>query len=123
MSSNFVGVIIDESLENKDVLKKIKIVGTKVEKVTERHKTPWLNKWTLYTVEIGSDKAAKVAEELSRCLESAHHWYADFKSDDFHFIIFRNRVFRITRTNKKEYEAAKKYGLSLGIPEYQVDFH
>ena len=123
MSSNFVGVIIEESLENKEILDKVKIIKTKIEKVVNKHKTPWLDKWTLHTVEINADKAAKIASELSRCLESAHNWYADFKNNEFHFIIFRNKVFRITRTNKEQYNEAKKYGLSLGIPEYQVDFH
>jgi hypothetical protein len=123
MSSNFIGTIIDESLENKDVLQKVKILKTKVEPVTEKHKTPWLKKWTLFAVEISPEKAAKVADELSRCLEGAHNWYADFKNDDLHFIVFRNKVFRITRTEEKQYAEAKKYGLGLGIPEYQVDFH
>ena len=123
MSSNFVGVIIKESLENKDVLEKVKIIKTKVEKVVKKHKTPWLDKWTLYTVEITAEKAAKVADELSKCLESEHNWYADFKNDDFHFIIFRNKVFRIDRTSKEQYDNAKDYGLSLGIPKYQVNFH
>ncbi|MBI2641859.1 hypothetical protein HYW87_04720 [Candidatus Roizmanbacteria bacterium] len=32
---NFNGVIIEESLENKDVLQKVKIIKTKVEEVTK----------------------------------------------------------------------------------------
>ena len=120
---NYVGVIIEESLANKDVLEKIKILSKKIEKVAEKHKTPWLKQWTLYTVEVPAEKAAKVSKELSESLESAHNWYADFKNDDLHFIIFRNKVFRIDRGNKKQYDEAKNYGIKLGIPEYQVDFH
>ena len=120
---NYVGVIIAESLNNKDVLKEVKILSTKVEKVIKKHKTPWLKKLTLHTVEINADKAAKISEELSKCLESEHNWYADFKNDKLHFIIFRNKVFRIERTSQIQYDAAKNYGISLGIPEYQVDFH
>ncbi|MCX6723983.1 MAG: hypothetical protein NT155_02275 [Candidatus Staskawiczbacteria bacterium] len=123
MTTKFVGVIIDESLDDKDVLEKVKIIKTKVEPVSEKHKTPWLKKWTIHTVEVAPERAAKVASELSRCLENRHHWYADFKNDTFHFIIFRNKIFRIDRTSKKQYDEAKKYGISLGIPEYQVDFH
>jgi len=119
---DYTGVIIEESLENKDILKEIKILSTKIEQATERHKTPWLKQWTLHTVKIGADKAAKVSVELSKCLESAHSWYADFKNDRLHFIIFRNKIFRIDRTNKEQYILAKKYGISLGIPEYQVNF-
>ena len=120
---DYIGVIIEESLENKDVLKKIKILSTKIEPVTNKHKTPWLKQWTVHTIEISPDKAAKIAIEISKCLESAHNWYADFKNGELHFIIFRNKVFRIDRASKAQYDQAKKYGVSLGIPKYQVDFH
>ena len=123
MSSNFIGVIIEESLESKDVLKKIKILGTKVEKVTKKHKTPWLSKQTILSVEIPADKAAKIVDEISRHFEAEHNWCADFKNNELHFIVFRSKVFRVTRTNKKEYDEAKKYGASLGIPKHQIDFH
>ena len=36
---NYKGVIIEESLENKDVLKEVVILATKVEPVIEKHKT------------------------------------------------------------------------------------
>ncbi len=49
---DFKGVIIEESLENKQVLKKTKITETEVEAVTEKHKTPWIKQWTLHTAEI-----------------------------------------------------------------------
>ena len=121
--TNFNGVIIEESLENKDVLQKVKIIETKVEKVTEEHKTPWIKQWTLHTVEILENQANEIAEDLSKSLDSEHSWYADFKNDKFHYIIFRNKIFFIDRSSKEQYDEAKKYGISLGIPEYQVDFH
>ena len=121
--TNFNGVIIEESLENKDVLQKVKIIETKVEEVTEEHKTPWIKQWTLHTVEIPENQANEIAEDLSKSLDSEHSWYADFKNDKFHYIIFRNKVFFIDRSSKEQYDEAKKYGISLGIPEYQVDFH
>ena len=122
---NYQGVIIEESLENKDVLRKVKIISTRVEKVVEKHKTPWLSQWTLHTVEIPEDKAKKIAEEISKSLDRAHDgsWYADFKNDTHHYIIFRDKIFYIHRESKKQYDEAKRYGISLGIPEYQVDFH
>ena len=49
---NYKGVIIEKSLEKKDVLGRIKILSTKIEQVVDKHKTPWLKQWTLYTVEI-----------------------------------------------------------------------
>ncbi|MBU1199835.1 MAG: hypothetical protein KKF46_07600 [Nanoarchaeota archaeon] len=123
MTKNFVGVIIEESLEKKDVLKKVKILKTKIEKVTEKHKTPWIKQWTLHTVELPENQANTIAKDLSKSLDSKHSWYADFKNDSHHYIIFRDKMFFIDRTSKKEYDEAKNYGISLGIPAYQVDFH
>jgi hypothetical protein len=118
----FVGVIIEESLEDVGVLKKAKIVNTKVEAVTEKHKTPWIKQWTLHTIEISEKRIESFAKELSKALDSKHDWYADFKNDSTHYIIFRNKVFRVDRTSKEQYAAVTKYGMSLGIPHYQLDF-
>ena len=119
---NYKGVIIEESLENKDVLKDIKISSTKVEEVTDEHKTPWIKQWTLHTVEIPENQADSIAEKISKALDSEHSWYADFKNKTHHYIIFRDKVFYIDRKSKEQYDEAKHYGISLGIPEYQVDF-
>ena len=122
---NYQGVIIEESLENKEVLKKIKIISTKVEPITDEHKTPWLSQWTLHTVEIPDNEAKEIAEGISKSLDRNHggSWYADFKNDTHHYIIFRDKIFYIDRKSKEQYDEAKRYGISLGIPEYQVDFH
>jgi len=119
---NYKGVIIEESLESKDILKEVKILETKVEEVVEEHKTPWIKQWTLHTVEIPENQVASVAEKISKALDSEHNWYADFKNDTHHYIIFRDKVFYIDQKSKEQYEEAKHYGISLGIPEYQVDF-
>ena len=119
---NFKGVIIEESLEDKNILKFVKVVKTKTEKVTEKHKTPWLKQWTLHTVEIPEDEAEFIANKISNSLDLEHSWYADFKNDKHHYIIFRGKVFLVNRKNKKEYDNVRKFGKSLGIPEYQLDF-
>lgn len=119
----YTGVIIEESLADKAVLSQVKIVSTKVEPITDKHKTPWLQQWTLHTVEIPSDQAQAVAELLSHSLETSHTaWYADFKTETHHYIIFPGKVFFIDRTKKVEYDAATAHGISLGIPDYQVNF-
>ena len=119
---NYTGVIIEESLENKDVLQDVKISSTKVEEVTQEHKTPWIKQWTLHTVEIPENQADKVAEKLTKALDSEHSWYADFKNDSFHYIIFCDKFFKIDRSKKEQYDDVVKFGLSLGIPDYQLDF-
>lgn len=122
---NYKGIIIEESLEDKKVLGGVKIISTEVEKVTAKHKTPWLSQWTLRTVEIPEAEAAEIAEEISQSIDREHSgsWYADFKNTQYHFVIFRGKVFKIDlNDSKKGYESAKKYGAGIGIPEHQLDF-
>lgn len=120
---NYKGIIIEESLKDAKVLKKISIIETKIEQVTQHHQTPWLNKWTLHTIEIPQEKADGIAEEISEVInETPSAWYADFKNNLFHYIIYPHKVFKVDLKNPKLYVDAKKYGISLGIPSYQVDF-
>lgn len=119
---NYKGVIIEESLDKKNVLKDVAVISTKVEPVADGHKTSWLKQWTLYTVEIPEEKADQIAEKLSKDLEKEHPWYADYKNDLYHYIIYREKIFKVDLSNPVLYKDARRYGVSLGIPEYQVDF-
>ena len=90
---NYKGVIIEESLENKDVLQDVAILSTKVEQVTEKYHTPHLKQWTLHTVEVPEDRGEDIAEKLSEVLDTRHvNWYADFRNKQFHYIIFKNKT-------------------------------
>ncbi|MCK5471610.1 hypothetical protein KAI54_00265 [Candidatus Gracilibacteria bacterium] len=122
---NFTGVIIEESLTDKSVLDEVKIVSTKVEPVTDKHNTPHLEQWTLHTVEVDFNNADLIANKLSKVLVGkgdSGYWYADYKNNEVAYIIFLNKIFKIRRGNSDEFRKAKQYGVSLGIPEYQVDF-
>lgn len=122
--NDYNGVIIEESLADTAVLEKLRILSTKVEPVTKGHKTPWLSQWTLHTVEVPDERAGEIAMDISLALDPEHggSWYADFKNEQDHFLIFRRRIFVIERACPAQYEEAKQYGHSLGIPEYQLDF-
>ena len=111
----FNGVVIEESLNDNSVLNDVNIVSTKVELITEKHKTPWVRQWTMHAVEIPADKVNEVADKISKALDKDHNWYADFKSDTEHYVIYTGKVFHITaRTDKKQYDAATEYGISIG---------
>lgn len=119
----FRGTIIEESLKDLSVLGDVKVVSTKVVPATERHKTPWVKQWTLHTVEVPQERVVEVTENIRRALDRQHNWYADYKSDKEHFIIYRDKVFHITdRSNKAQYDEATEHGIAVGIPDYQVDF-
>jgi hypothetical protein len=120
--NTYTGVIIEESLENREVLKNVKVLSTEIEKVTERFGTPWLTQWTLHKVEIPESDAEGIAHELSISLDPSHDgsWYADFKNDTHHYVIFRNKIFFLDRSNRQQYDEMRRYGLSIGTPEHQL---
>jgi hypothetical protein len=118
------GDIIEESLADRAVLSEVTILETRVEPVTEYHRTPWLERWTIHHVAVPEERAAEVAERFSEALdaEHAHAWYADFKSEDVHYIAFSNKVFRVPRHSDEGYAEVVDHGARLGIPPYQLDF-
>lgn len=118
------GVIIEESLQDKSILSELTILETEVEQVTDRNKTPWLAKWTKHTVEVPEEQGLVVAQRLAKAIVLGHKgsWYADFKNEQFHYIIFRDRVFKVDRRSKEQYDEANRFGEALGIPSYQLDF-
>jgi hypothetical protein len=122
--ASYRGIIIEESLEDKSILSELRILETEVEKVTERNKTPWLKLWTKHTVEVPEAEAQAVAERLAKMLDRKHggSWYADFKNQRFHYVIFRDRIFRVDRRSKQQYDEVNRFGEALGIPSYQLDF-
>jgi len=119
----FTGIIIEESLTDTSALKKVKIISTLVEPVTDKHKTPWIKQWTMHTVEIKSEDIDQIAKELSVSIDTSHNaWYADFKNETVHYIVYSSKVFKVNRDSANEYAEASRYGISIGIPDYQVDF-
>jgi len=120
---NFQGVIIEESLQDKSVLQDVTILSTKVEAVTDDHRTPWIKQWTLHTIEFPEHHADEIADKLSSAIDSYYpgSWYADFKNDNLHYIVFKERVFKVNLQNPI-YRDAMEYGISIGIPSHQLDF-
>lgn len=120
---NYKGLIIEESLKDTSALKEVNITDTKVEPITPEHKTPWLKQWTLHTVEIPEEKVEQIAEKIRDSIETDHNaWYADFKNEQNHYIIYADKIFKVDLSNPIAYKDAKAHGISLRIPEYQVDF-
>lgn len=121
---NFFGIIIEESLADKTVLKDLKIDKTEVEPATEKDATPWVKQWTMLMVEILENDIERFAQKISESIDPEHQnsWYADFRNDATHYIVFYKKVFKVDRTKKEQYGEVLRYGLSLGIPESQLDF-
>lgn len=118
----YKGVIIEESLTSKGPLKGLKIVSQEVEKVTDEHETPWLEQWTCDTVEIPEEDIDRVVRNLSAAIDVKHcsNWYCDFRNENWHFVVFRERVFKINRKKREDYAEMQEYAKSLGLPEHQM---
>lgn len=100
----------------------LQIIETKVEPVTDKHRTPWLKQWTKLKVVIPENWAEFYAQRISEVLDAEHPWYADFENDSTHYIIFYLRVFMVDKSQPDDYQQVKEHGLQQGIPDYQLDF-
>ena len=87
--------------------------------VTKKHKIPRLKQWILHTVEASEDQANITAKELSRVLDIEYAWYADLKNNNLQYVIFLDKVFKVNRSKKEDYETVIKYIIDSGISEFQ----
>jgi hypothetical protein len=78
--------------------------------------------WTYVDVEIPDNRADELADSLSRALLAEGGWYADFRSESEHIVIFSDRVFRYPHGDPAGRAAAVEYGLSVGVPARQLDW-
>ena len=112
VGNNFKGVIIEESLDDKSILKRIKIVKTKTEKVPDRYKIPWLQRWTKDIVEIPENEAEEIAEEIKKSMNKDYDWHVFFfnktAEKTVHFTINKDKVNRTERPAKERSNVATK---------------
>lgn len=118
----YKGVIIEESLEDTSILKNLKILETEIGEVTEAEETPWLDVWTMHTVEIEEEKIDEYAFQLSKAIETVHcgNWYCDFRNNFYHYVVFPNKVFKLDRRKREDYMKMQEYAKSIGLPMHQV---
>jgi len=119
---DYKGVIIEESLIDSSIIKELTILQTEVAKTTARESNPWLDKWTLQTVQIPQDKIEIYLERLSKLIDTEHcsDWYCDFRNDKFHYVVFSNKAFKLNRKSKQDYLEMRNYAISIGLPEHQL---
>jgi hypothetical protein len=104
----YKGIIIENSLKDKTILKSLKI-----------NKTWEDGTWVLHDVLIDEDKISR----LSKCLDDGP-WYIHVwkQGEDGVKVIFKDKIFTIQYSDKSTWADAVNYGKSIGIPEQQLDF-
>ena len=102
------GTIVENSLSNKDILKKVRI-----------NKTWQDGDWILHDVTLDESQV----EELSQSLDSGP-WYIHIwqQGTDDVKVIYKDKIFDIKFSDKSTWTHAVEHGKSLGIPEEQLDF-
>ncbi len=73
---NYKGIIIEESLKDKSLIKKLKVLSSSID-----------GAWHLYTVEVSE----KEIEEISHSL-NAQKWYAHFWNNQKVIVAFKDKL-------------------------------
>lgn len=104
----YKGTIIENSLSNKEILKKIRV-----------NKTWKSGDWTLHSVSLDEDQIVELGSSLDNGPWYIHIWRPG--NDDVK-VIYKNKIFDIKFSDKSTWNDATEHGKSLGIPEEQLDF-
>jgi hypothetical protein len=102
----YKGKIILESLEDKNLVSKMQILGTEV-----------AGPLTIHTVLISKIDI----ESLSPYIKQGA-WYAHFWHGNEVITIFRDKIFKFLHNQPSSWREAIGYGISIGIPMKQLDF-
>lgn len=104
----YKGLIVENSLADADVLRKMKVDSSYR-----------LGDWTLHEVRTTEGELPKFQTYLN-----GGPWYIHFweEGGDEVKVIFKERTFDITYSDKSTWKDAVRYGQSLGIPLKQLDF-
>ena len=111
------GVIVEESLENRDILDKVTEVGYAESFLEEEEDKGVMH---FHQFEISDDKKDWFVETAKKCIQ--HGWYIHICKDGVMIVIFRDKSFEFSANEKEKTDAAINYGLSVGIIMDQMPF-
>lgn len=106
--TQYKGIIIEESLENRDFLKEVQTVKSTVSED---------GGWHMHTVLVFPEYLERLAQNLKDGT-----WYAHFWHGRDVIVVFKGKTFQFNFDDKETWEDALEYGRALGISEEQLDF-
>jgi hypothetical protein len=103
-------IIVNESLKDKSVLDKLKIIGTKK------------GGWTLYKIEVLHRDIDGIIKLIRSSLNDGE-WYFHFYNIDGSklAIVYKDKTY-LTNNDKDNWKDATEHGKGLNIPKEQLDF-
>ncbi len=109
-NKNYTGILIEESLNNKEIIKDLTVTNLKV---TDDENPS--DRWHIYTVSVTRDEIKKIQQNMAE-----GKWYTHFIAGDEIIVVYKDKMFEYKMTDKVEHEKAVEYGRSIGIPEEQL---
>jgi hypothetical protein len=100
--------IVENSLRDKSILKKIEILRT------------WKDgTWILHDVYVDDALIAELTQSIADGPWYIHLWSS---GDDDFLVLFKDKTFKLSKLDRETWTEAIEYGKSLKIPEAQLDF-
>ncbi len=104
----YKGVVIENSLLDKKVLEKVRVIGTRTE-----------GEWTLHDIRLSK----KQIEDIQKSIVD-EKWYFHLwePGKDQVTVVFKDKMFTITHSDTETWNEAIAYGEARGIARAQLDF-
>ena len=111
------GCVVAEGLSDPSIVNKCGVVGASI---TDEDKPIDYEgnkgRWHIYWIECERE----TIEEFRSCVVEG--WYAHFWNEDSLLIVFSDRVFKVSRSDRLSWSEAIEHGKMQGIPEEELDF-
>ena len=108
------GVILEESLEDKSLLKLVNIIKTNKEKLEGENRV-----MTFYKIEVGDKEKDEFVKKAIKAIKQG--FYLHIVKDKVMYVIFRNHMYKFSK-GYPELEEAREEGVNMGIPKEQMPF-
>ena len=95
----YSGCIIEESLKDKSIINEFNIT----EEINDGG--------IIWIVEIDESKIDDIVPRLQTAMTDEPIWYCDLKCEDYHYIIYNDKIFKVNRNIPEQYEETRNMDL------------
>lgn len=111
------GVIIEESLENKSLLKLAKIAGTEKSTLENESEAGVL---TFHKIALPDAKKGEFLNVARKSIKDK--FYLHICKGGVMIVVYKNRIFEFSKSETGKITEAREYGVAHGILREQLDF-
>jgi hypothetical protein len=104
----YKGVLVENSLLNKEILNHVKIIRSREE-----------GDWKLHDIRLSKKQIADIQQSIAETGWYFHLWEPG--SDDV-TVVFKDKLFQIKHSDQSTWKDAVAHGIEKGIPKDQLDF-